>query len=67
MRDVSMEIYDRYGALVFKNHSNNYVWDGKVGGRPLPTASYWYLLKWLDPNTQLKQEYSGWILLKNRE
>jgi gliding motility-associated-like protein len=67
MKEVSMEIFDRYGKTLFKNPSNYFIWDGKVGGRPLPTASYWYILKWLDPNTQLKQEYSGWILLKNRE
>lgn len=67
MKDVSMEIFDRYGKTLFKNTNNYFIWNGTVGGRALNTGSYWYVLKWTDPNTQLKQEYSGWILLKNRD
>lgn len=66
-KEVSIEIFDRYGKTLFKNQGNHYIWDGKVGGRPLSTGSYWYLLKWIDPDTQLQQIYSGWILLKNRD
>lgn len=66
-KDVSIEIVDRYGKTVFKNHGNYYIWDGKVGGRALNTGNYWYLLKWTDPDTQEKKQYSGWVLLKNRD
>ena len=66
-KDVSIEIVDRYGKTVFKNHGNYYIWDGNVGGRALNTGNYWYLLKWTDPDTQEKKQYSGWVLLKNRD
>jgi gliding motility-associated-like protein len=66
-KNVSIEIFDRYGKTVFQNKGNNFIWDGKVGGRPLSTGSYWYVLKWTDPDTNLLQQYSGWILLKNRD
>lgn len=65
--NVSLEIFDRYGALIHQTKENNYLWDGKLGNQPLKTGTYWYLLKWTDPKTKILSVYSGWILLKNRE
>ncbi|WP_417428466.1 choice-of-anchor L domain-containing protein [Halpernia sp.] len=64
--DVSLEIFDRNGKLVFKNLDKTYNWDGKSNGRNLPTGSYWYILKWTEPDTQIAVVYNNWILLKNR-
>ena len=66
-QNVSIEISDRYGAAVYKSTDKSYIWDGKSGGRPLPTGTYWYILKWIEPDTKLPVSYSGWILIKNRE
>ncbi|SMC55260.1 T9SS type B sorting domain-containing protein [Chryseobacterium sp. YR221] len=66
-KDVSIEIADRYGATVYKSSDKNYVWDGKVNGRNLPTGTYWYILQWTEPDTQLPVSHSGWLLIKNRE
>lgn len=66
-QNVSIEVVDRYGALVYKSSDNNYIWDGKSGGRTLSTGTYWYILKWIEPDTKLPVSYSGWILIKNRE
>ncbi|WP_374460700.1 T9SS type B sorting domain-containing protein [Chryseobacterium taeanense] len=66
-QNVSIEVVDRYGAPVYKSTDKNYIWDGKLNGRPLPTGTYWYLLKWTEPDTKLPVSYSGWLLIKNRE
>ncbi len=66
-QNVSIEIADRYGAIVHKSSDKNYIWDGKLNGSPLPTGTYWYLLRWIEPDTKLPVSYSGWILIKNRE
>ncbi|WP_146944791.1 T9SS type B sorting domain-containing protein, partial [Chryseobacterium hagamense] len=66
-KNVSIEISDRYGAFVHKSSDHIYTWDGKSGGRTLPTGTYWYILKWTEPDTQLPVSYSGWVLVKNRE
>ncbi|WP_027381178.1 T9SS type B sorting domain-containing protein [Chryseobacterium daeguense] len=66
-QDVSIEVVDRYGAMVYRAADKNYTWDGKVNGRPLTTGTYWYLLRWIEPDTKLPVSYSGWILIKNRE
>lgn len=66
-QNVSIEVVDRYGAPVYKSSDKNYIWDGKVNGRPLSTGTYWYVLKWTEPDTKLPVSYSGWVLIKNRE
>lgn len=63
-----MQIYDRYGKIVFKGDRNNlYSWDGKTVGKPVATGSYWYVMKWKEPGFSTVTEYSGWILVKNRD
>ena len=66
-KDVIMEIYDRYGNIVFKSKKDHYIWDGRTNGSPLPTGTYWYKLSWIEPENNEFTNYSGWILLKNRE
>ncbi len=64
--NVSIEIFDRYGNLVFQSSDKNYIWDGTMNGKALPTGNYWYILNWIEPDTKLPVSYKGWILLKNR-
>jgi len=64
---VNIEVADRYGATVYKSSNNNYKWDGKPGGRSLPTGTYWYIIRWIEPDTKLPVSHSGWLLIKNRE
>ncbi|GEJ47081.1 hypothetical protein CRS_36890 [Chryseobacterium sp. ON_d1] len=66
-RNVTIEVADRYGASVYKSSDKNYTWDGKSNGRNLPTGTYWYIIRWNEPDTQLPVSYSGWLLIKNRE
>ena len=62
-----IQIYDRYGKLVFTGDKNNrYSWDGKAFGKLVNTESYWYIMKWKEPGFSTVMEYSGWILVKNR-
>lgn len=63
--NVSIEIFDRFGAQVFRSSNKNFIWDGKAGGRPLSSGSYWYVIRWTEPDTKDQKTYSGWILLKN--
>ncbi len=62
-QNASLQIFDRYGKMVFEqNSATELIWDGKIQGRPLPTQSYWYVLKLPDG-----RNFNNWILLKNRE
>ncbi|MGO4707982.1 gliding motility-associated C-terminal domain-containing protein [Chryseobacterium sp. 2TAF14] len=66
-QQVSIEVVDRYGAAVYKSSGNNYKWDGRSGGRSLSTGTYWYIIKWIEPDTKLPVSHSGWLLIKNRD
>ena len=65
--NVSIQVFDRYGATIHQSKGKNYIWDGKVNGRVISSGTYWYIIKWTDPETMENSEYSGWILLKNRD
>lgn len=64
--NVTIQIFDRFGNLVFTSKDQQFIWDGKLNGRALPTATYWYILNWTEPDTQNPVSYKGWILVKNR-
>ena len=66
-KDVKILIVDRYGNVVLKEeNSENYYWDGKQNGRTIPSGTYWYVLEWTEPDTGVRMNYKGWVLLKNR-
>jgi gliding motility-associated-like protein len=66
-KEVKILIFDRFGKKIFSNeNSTSYIWDGTENGRPLPSGSYWYILEWTEPDTGIKINNKGWILLKNR-
>lgn len=68
-KNLIFNVFDRYGAKIHEaDKSNRYRWDGTIGGRKVPTGSYWYSVSWNETdkkNTPVK--YSGWILVKNRD
>ena len=65
-KDVSIQIFNRHGILVYQSQGLNYLWDGTISGRKVQSDSYWYVLKWIEPDTNLPVIYSNWILVKNR-
>ncbi len=68
-QNLVLSVFDRYGTLVFKaDKFRNYTWDGTIGGKKVPTGTYWYSVSWNEndkKNTLFK--YSGWVMVKNRE
>lgn len=67
MEQVEMQVSDRYGNMVFRTTDKAHLrWDGKQAGRVLPTGTYWYVVKWVDPLTQEAVVRTGWVMLKNR-
>lgn len=43
-----MEIYDRWGKLVFSSTDPQAAWDGTVDGKPAPADVYAYAIRWRD-------------------
>ncbi len=60
-------VYDRYGSELFRFSKENPIWNGTLGGKKLPTATYWYKFNFQYPKSKTSMSQSGWIMLKNRE
>ncbi len=68
MQEVSIVIVDRHGAKVFESTNPNLTeWDGKIGGNPAASGTYWYTVSWYDEVAQRREQRQGWVLLRNRQ
>lgn len=57
--EADISVFNRYGQLLYKAKGSGQPWDGMYNGRPLPVASYYYVI-------DLKNNFpklSGWIML----
>jgi gliding motility-associated-like protein len=49
---ATVDVFNRYGQLVFHSENNNQAWDGTFNGKPLPLATYYYII---DPKNNEKK------------
>ncbi|HLA57883.1 MAG TPA: gliding motility-associated C-terminal domain-containing protein, partial [Puia sp.] len=49
---ATVDVYNRYGQLVFHSENDNKNWDGTSNGKPLPMATYYYIV---DPKNNEKK------------
>ncbi|HXB31196.1 MAG TPA: gliding motility-associated C-terminal domain-containing protein, partial [Puia sp.] len=41
---ATVDVFNRYGQLVFHSENNSKTWDGTFNGNPLPMATYYYII-----------------------
>jgi gliding motility-associated-like protein len=41
---ATVEVYNRYGQLVFKSVNYSTAWDGTMNGKPVPVGTYYYII-----------------------
>ncbi|MEI6947625.1 PKD domain-containing protein [Paraflavisolibacter sp. H34] len=41
---ATVEVYNRYGQLVFRSNGYGRPWDGTYNGNPVPVATYYYII-----------------------
>ncbi|MFP3833463.1 T9SS type B sorting domain-containing protein [Chryseobacterium sp. SIMBA_028] len=68
-QNLIINVFDRYGTKIHQaDKLNGYKWDGTVGGRRVPTGTYWYSVLWNENNKKnTPVKFTGWVLVKNRE
>ncbi|RKS96306.1 T9SS type B sorting domain-containing protein [Chryseobacterium defluvii] len=68
-KNVVLVIYDRYGNKLYEaDKIRNFKWDGTAFGKKILTGTYWYTISWNENDkNNTPTQYTGWILVKNRE
>ncbi|MFN3528577.1 MAG: gliding motility-associated C-terminal domain-containing protein [Bacteroidia bacterium] len=46
LSEYSMEVYDRWGKLVFRSTNLQHGWDGRYQGNPLPPGAYPFVIRY---------------------
>jgi gliding motility-associated-like protein len=52
-------VFDRYGKLVHTSFGSKIAWNGNYNGKPLPIATYYYIVQVSDGQTS--QNLGGWV------
>lgn len=63
IKDIKIEIFDRWGFRLFSSTDKYFKWDGKFAGQPLPIAVYAYKLQYIDDQKNLEQTLYGHVTL----
>ena len=63
INDIQVEIFNRWGQMVFKSYSPEDKWDGTFRGKDLPTGTYIYKIKTTSYENNQKLMKSGTISL----
>lgn len=59
-----VEVYNRWGEMLFQSPGYKDKWDGRYKGKELPVGTYYYIIKLNDPH--FPQDYTGPItILRN--
>ena len=51
---IHVQIYNRYGKMVYESSAYKNDWDGTFNGKPLPEASYYYIIRASEKDTIVK-------------
>ena len=52
-----VQIFDRYGKLLYQFNNNAKGWDGKYNGKNLPSSDYWFIIT-MENNRIIKGHFS---------
>jgi large repetitive protein len=47
--NIEVQIFNRWGQLLFQSNGYNTPWDGEYNGSPLPVGTYYYIINLNDP------------------
>ncbi|MDF2432365.1 MAG: hypothetical protein JWP44_1996 [Mucilaginibacter sp.] len=56
----TVEIYTRYGTMIFQSRGYSKAWDGMYNGSKLPTGTYYYVI---DLNNNNSKKLSGYVAI----
>jgi gliding motility-associated-like protein len=63
MTNFELQVYDRYGDLVFRSLSPDEAWDGRFRGTKMPAGAYVWMAKYFSTETKQPVFRKGTVLL----
>jgi gliding motility-associated-like protein len=64
IREMKLEVYNRWGDKVFETTDKNFTWDGKYQGTRIPMGAYaWRMVLYTDHDEYVKRE--GMLMMLN--
>lgn len=58
--DCTVDVYNRFGQIIFHSASYPKPWDGTRNGKPLPAGTYFYII---DTKSTLGGRQTGWVTI----
>lgn len=58
-----MQVFNRWGEMVYREESGTPRWNGTMRGRPAPTGLYLYAIGYRNPRTGEEGVRSGEVVL----
>lgn len=59
--DFDLEIFNRWGEIVWESHDPNQAWDGTLNGTPVPTGTYTWKIEASDLLNDGKYTFNGHV------
>ena len=63
-RNITVNVYNRYGHLVYSNPNYTNTWEGTINGKPLPDGTYYYSVKYTLINGRIIEQKGDVTILR---
>ena len=63
VRDFTLQIYSRWGNLIFESQGSNSAWDGTFNGQPVSKGVYVYRIGYRDFQTKSSKTVQGTVMV----
>lgn len=64
VKKYSINIYNRWGSLIYESKNISQSWDGKVNGQPAEPGLYVYRTYFMDDNDEVSEQTGSFTLVK---
>ena len=61
--EFHLQIFNRYGQVLFETKDKNNGWDGKINGKLVDSGTYAYTLKYKSSQTKILEQINGTVIL----
>lgn len=62
VKEFKMQVFSRWGQLIFQSNNMNNGWNGTLNGEEMPEGSYVWMINITD-NNNIKESYNGTVIL----